>query len=245
MTFWSPLFVDVYAGDLGGKPRWSSLAEMGPPWHGAIVKATEGTGYAPAWFDEQWKTLRAVAGERYGADWFRGAYHFLKFDQDGVKQAELYLKTIERGGGWDVGDFWPIVDVELGGERNSNRAATAQRIVDCTTAFAETCKRETGRDVCLYGNGAMRDMRIRDRMGCSWLWIPRYTAHLPTFVYERAGWSRDRLFAWQYCGDGVAQLAGYPSQPSSGFGKVDISVLTLPGGLERLRSLLFAERPTP
>jgi hypothetical protein len=70
----------------------------------------------------------------------------------------------------------------------------------------------------------MRDKSISDRMGCDWLWIPRYTATLPRDIYERAGWSLDRVAMWQYCGDGTAALPGYPQQIAN-FGKVDISVV--------------------
>jgi len=238
-----PLFVDVYSGDLHGTPNWTLLLSLGPPWHGAIVKATEGLSYAPHWFDVQWQTLRGAAGARYGHDWFRGAYHFLKLLDDGARQAELYLRTVERAGGWDVGDLWPIVDVELGGERNSNRHATADQVVECTTRFAEVCRRELGRDVMLYGNGAMRDLGIRDRMGCDYLWIPRYTPTLPEITYQRAGWRLDELVLWQYSGDGQAYLDGYPAFPP-GFGKCDVSALVHPGSIEWLRSHLFAEDPT-
>lgn len=246
----SPLFVDVYAGDLRGNPNWSLLASLGAPWHGAIVKATESVSYKPVWFAVQWKQLRHVAGERYGVDWFRGAYHFLKFNRPGRDQADFYLKAIEEGGGWDVGDFWPIVDVELGAEgdhlkkipRNSNQDASAQQIIDCTSAFAERCRSETGRNVMLYGNGAMRDRQIHVRMGCDWIWVPRYTEQLPVGIYARAGWSTAELALWQYSGDGQSALKGYPSSPP-GFGACDVSALVLPGGLERLRSLLWAERP--
>lgn len=41
------LIVDLYEGDLGGKPDWAKLAAPGPPWHGAIVKVSEGLDYHP------------------------------------------------------------------------------------------------------------------------------------------------------------------------------------------------------
>lgn len=223
----SPLIVDVYAGDVDGRPNWSVLATLGPPWHGAIIKATEGAWYAPRWFDSQWRTLREIAGDRYGVDWFRGAYHFLKFNTPGIKQADWYCTAIERAGGWDKGDLWPIVDVEMGGEKNSNQLATAEMVIDCVSSFAERCKAILGRQVMLYGNGAMRDLRINNRMGCDWIWCPRYTPTLPQKIYERAGWTRDQLVLWQYCGDGEGYLAGYPTEVP-GFGKVDISVLIPP-----------------
>lgn len=238
----SPLIIDVYAGDLGGNPKWSVLAELGTPWHGAVIKATEGASYGPAWFDTNWRQLKHIAPDRYGVDWFRGAYHFLKFNVGGVAQADFYLRRVEKSGGWDVGDLWPIVDVELGGEKNSNQLASAQQIIDCTTAWAERVRAATGRKVMLYGNGAMRDKHITTRMGCDYLWCPRYTETLPREIYERAGWTEDELVMWQYSGDGHAVLAGYPDSPP-GFGACDVSVLVAKGGIEWLRSQLFAEHP--
>lgn len=240
----SPLIVDVYAGDLNGKPNWSALAKLGAPWHGAIIKATEGVTYNPPWFAINWRAVRDAGRDRYGVDWFRGAYHFLKFNVDGRTQADLYVKAIEAAGGFAIGDFWPIVDVELGGETNSNQRATREQIIECTTKFAQRAEQLTGRKVMLYGNGAMRDRQIKDRMGCSYLWCPRYTQTLPSEIYTRAGWSLDELIMWQYNGDGVGQLIGYPQEVPN-FGKTDISVIVKEGGLAWLRSHLWAEDPTP
>lgn len=238
----SPLFVDVYAGDLGGVPKWNTLVLLGAPWHGAVIKATEGVSYRPPWFAINWRAIWQAAGERYGVDFFRGAYHFLKFNVDGAEQADYYLKAIELAGGWNVGDLWPIVDVELGGDTNSNQKASAQQIIDCTSAFAARVKQESGRKVMLYGNGAMRDKGIKNKMGCDLLWCPRYTATLPAEIYERAGWSISELFAWQYSGDGVGALVGYPLFPP-GFGACDTSVIVHDGGLDWVRANLWAEKP--
>jgi len=230
------LIVDVYEGDLHGKPDWPVLVRQ-PEFVGAIIKATEGTGYGPEWFTRNWRALRDVAPDRYGDTWFRGAYHFLKFNIDGVEQADFYLSRINAAGGFDGGDIIPVVDVELGAEggktaagrdvpRNSNWDASAQQIIDCTSAWVQRVKDETGQQVMLYGNGAMRDKGITSRMGCDWIWVPRYTSTLPRAVYERAGWDLASLALWQYCGDGVAALPDYP-RSIPGFGAPDISVVTL------------------
>ena len=237
-----PLIVDCYELDLNGMPKWSLLASLGMPWCGGIVKATQGVGYSPGWFANNWRAIRIADEVRYGETWFRGCYHYLKFNLPGAAQADYYLRAVTNAGGWSVGDLWPIVDVELGGDKDSNRNASKQQVIDCTSAFSRRVKAVTGRDIMLYGNGAMRDLGINDRMGCSWLWLPRYTETLPATIYERAGWTVEQLVAWQYSGDGVGVLPGYPMSPP-GFGRVDTSVITLPGGIERLRSLLWAEHP--
>ena len=228
------LLVDVYSKDLDGTPNWQGAADA-PNVVGAIIKATESTAFDTQWFKENWPRVKEVAGERYGQTWFRGAYHFLKFNRDGAAQADFFLDTIDAAGGFDVGDIIPIVDVELGNDglpdqhghvrpRNSNWDASPQQIIDCTTAWAERVKERSSQEVMLYGNGAMRDKSINDRMGCDWLWTPRYTATLPRDIYERAGWSLDRVAMWQYCGDGDAALPEYPREIDN-FGKVDISVV--------------------
>jgi hypothetical protein len=187
--------------------------------------------------------VKAAGGERCGNTWFRGAYHFLEFAKDGRAQADWYLSVVERAGGFDPsGDFWPVVDCELGGQQTGSRTWTAQQVIDCTSAFAARCKSELGREVMLYGNGAMRDLKIKDRMGCDWLWCPRYTDVLPREIYERAGWSTSSLALWQYAGDGVGGdnvgLKGYPSS-APGLGTAcDISALTITGGLPGLRAAL-------
>lgn len=215
------LFVDVYSGDLRGKPNWSVLPQT-PGVFGAILKAYEGTSFNDGgWFQRNWLVVRDVAGDRYGSTWFRGAYLFLKFMKDGAQQADAYLSAVEQAGGWGDGDILPIIDVELGGESNSNRQASARQVIDCTTACAERLREQTGRNVILYGRGAMRDLGINDRMGCSAVWNPSYTAHM---VRNGLGaWSLDDIVLWQYCGDGTAAVSTLPHEVS-GFGKVDISV---------------------
>lgn len=247
-----PVGIDIYEHDVA-KPNWSKL--YGDPRYSfAILKATEGLGYAPQWFIEQYVALGRVLAGRVIEDsastperkFLRGAYHYLKFNQRGRDQAHFYLNHVARANGtldghagnsWRRGDLHPIVDVELGNERDSNRHASKAQVIDCTAEFAKTVTEETGRPVILYGNGAMRDLRICDKMGCTYLWIPRYTSLLPMWVYSRAGWEEEDLFAWQYCGDGVGFLkdrTGVPYPTVSPIGPVDASVLLFRGGLEAL-----------
>lgn len=232
------LIVDVYQGD--GQKNWSALASAGAPWHGAILKCTQGTYYrGTEWFGPNWKSVGSAAGDRYGVDWFRGAYHYLDVRQEGSVQADAFLDAVERAGGWGRGDLWPMVDVERAGQRETT---ASQQVIDCVGAFVGRTHQRTGRETMLYGGSWLADLAITSRMGCRWLAIARYTPTLPAHVYERIGWDRACLTLWQYCGDGLAYLTGYPRE-APGCGKVDISALVLPGGISALRSQLWAEDP--
>ena len=223
------LFVDIYAQDLGAKPPWAMAMD---DCYGAIIKCTESTGgyqYTP-WFIDNWKRLIVLAGERYGRTWFRGAYHFLTFAKSGAAQADYYLDTINKAGGWEHGDLHAIVDVELGGERNPNQRASAQQIIDCTSAFATRVKSVSGSKVILYGRGAMRDKEINSKMNCDLVWNPSYTERMVTnglvTVDGKPGpWKLDEIVMWQFSGDGVGDSSVHhlPLSPDD-FGKVDMSV---------------------
>jgi len=221
---------------------WADLAAAGAPWHGAILKASEGLR-PHRHLEPHWAAIRDAGGARYGVDFFRGGYHFLRLDCPGAAQADHYLDTIERAGGWDVGDLWPIVDIEEG---SGNDAIVSRRgagvVSDVAHAFVERVRQRTGREVVLYFGGWLRSLGLRSTLGCRYGWIAAYTPTLP------AAWWRDlgfvELWAWQYAGHAgnmLAELEGYPH--TTPVGDADISALTLPGGIERMRSLLWAERP--
>lgn len=236
------LLVDLYWQDVGGKPKWDVLVKD-ERYVGAIIKATEGIVYGHTdWFIKNWKLIKNVASDRYGRDWFRGCYHYLKFNQSGETQADYYLKVIEKAGGWDDGDILPIVDVELGSERSSNQKASKEEIERVTGAFVKRVKQVTGREVILYGRGAMRDKGITSRMGCKWLWDPQYGPKLSVDAIERVGWTLDDTPLWQYTdGDvGATKTLRGAELPQliPGFGRVDASVF-IGGNISDLRRKLI------
>lgn len=216
------LVVDAYWQDLarGAYPgAWNRIAALTAPevypdqavaeaggvraYHGVIIKATQGTRYlqsALAWFREQWP---AIAKAREGAgrdrgDFMRGCYHYLMFTQDGAAQAEYYARTVERAGGWQVGDIRPIVDIEFGGPSASNRTASRQQVIDCAWSFSAAIKRITGHRPILYGGSALASLRIKDRLGCQGLWPAAYTRSLKAAEATSIGWTPDEIVMWQY-----------------------------------------------
>lgn len=218
-----PLIVDAFYGD-GIKPTdWKTLALAGMPWAGAIIQACHGTDVS-GWFVDSWDSVRTAGGPRYGIDWFRGAYaYFVVTDErNAVEQADAFLSAVDAAGGWDDGDLWPMIDVE---RADQNPNVTKDQVVNCGNAWSDRILHAGGRRPGLYGGSFLRSLNITDHLGCQLLWFPRWTSTLPESSYNAIGWSRDRLWGWQYCGDGTASLAGYPSVTP--IGKHDITAIVI------------------
>lgn len=228
--------VDFYQGDRIG--NLSLLAAAGDPWIGSIVKASEGLGFVSSWFGDQWRRLRELAPDRYGSTWFRGAYHYIRLDQDPIKQAHAFLGQIQAAGGLDSGDLL-MIDVE---GANQPLVTGSQIVADVSTFVAEV-KRETGKRIVLYGNIFLAEHGVTDHCGCDALIVARYTATLPPVIYNRIGWtwSNDAgaelptLLGWQYCGSGQrgefmgdTSVTGYPTRTPIGI--CDTTALIGAGG---------------
>lgn len=242
------IITDIYPKDLGEHPPYHVLPGLkvprpedhpGPDHEmiGCIIKASQGLSWGAsneAWFKRGWQEIKRVGGERYGKDWFRGAYHFLTFKRDGAAQADYFLKLVEQAGGWDVGDIMPIVDAEEGGQGDwaggekleaikdpAKRKRLANEVIECVSKFADRVKQKTGLRVMLYGRGIMRDLGISDRMKCDGVANPAYTKVMPDM--SKYGWPLSDVLLWQLCGDGVVYSPGFPSE-IPGWGKEDYSV---------------------
>jgi GH25 family lysozyme M1 (1,4-beta-N-acetylmuramidase) len=231
------LIVDLFWGD-DALPAFDVLTKLTPTFIGGILKATDGVVYKHVdWFVTNLPRLKSAGGDRLGTSWFWGAYHFLRFSQPGKRQAEYYLSTIALVGGFDDAAILPIVDVELGSDRDPNSRASAQQIVDVTSEFSATVKRETGRRMMGYGRSAMRDKKINDKMGWDVVWNPAYTRTMETNGLcprdpdgspnsSPGPWRLEDIVLWQYCGDGDEHVQNLPGfLPGFGDGKVDISVV--------------------
>ena len=231
------LMPDLYHRSAGGRPDWAPSA-CDPRYHGAIIKATEGAHYPYVdWFYSQWPLLQRTGDVEYGRTWFRGCYHYLRFDQDPAQQAEHFVSTVRAAGGLGGLDLPPVVDVELGREGGPNHDASAAQVIDTTCRWVEVVRNALGRKVMLYGRNAMRELNIKDRMGCDYLWAPRYNSVLEDhkFALEDIGWSRDQLKFWQYT-DGEHNFTEYPASVP-GIGPSDGNAFE-GGTLEDMRAFL-------
>lgn len=213
---------------------------------GCYVKASEGLGWGAQnedWFRKSWQAMRQVGGAKYGVDWFRGAYHFLRFSMDGARQADYFCNLIEQAGGWGEGDLMPWVDVEEGGQGSwasdpktgvhrklesikdpGELARLATSVTKCTTDFVARVKqRFPGIHVGVYGRGVFRDLHMTHaRFGADAVCNPAYTRTMPPM--DAYGWPLEDVVEWQLCGDGEVYASGYPSV-IPGWGKTDYSTV--------------------
>ena len=200
-------------------PNFGAIAAQ-PNMVGCIIKATQGTSYAPNWFAINWARVRAAGGSRYGRDWFRGCYHFATPSPGGAAQADYLLAAVDRAGGWSDGDMPPAWDLE--GSAWSSR----QQIVDVSTTFAERIKQRLGRAPILYTGSVWRKFGVDARAGFAKLW----TTHMD--LMEPYGWPNASVVLHQYVGDGkywdpagAAARLGYPTSVPGMTTKSDMSVV--------------------
>lgn len=249
-----PLFVDIYP--LDRQVDYRAFCAAGPPWTGIGFKASQGLRYRyDAWLHAQLTSFREAAGDRYGVDLFDWMYHYLLLDQDGSAQADRAMQVVEAAGGERIGTMPLVVDVERGGQAIAN--PTRAQVEDVVRAFAARYQQITGRLPTLYGGELLRSVGVRDRLGCGWSAVAAYGSELRKYDRSRGGYvgttagylaetgtDLDRLLLWQYQGtDGQSGPPGYPRTAPGCAPQIDISAMVLPGGIERMRSLLWAERP--
>lgn len=251
---------DIYPNDLGANPPFEHLPglKLGGDKEviGCIVKASEGLGWGyEDWFVQSWQRLGKLAGPQF----FRGAYHFLRFSVDGAQQCDYLCDLVERAGGWSPWDMMPWVDVEAGGQGRfweghdpdklneldpATKARYANLITACVTGFVKRFKERTGLRVAVYGRGIYRDLGMRSCMfGADAASNPAYTPTMPR--EEQYGIPLGAITDWQLCGDGQVYDPGFP-RIIPGWGATDYSVYVNAGApttLSSLRERCLARRP--
>lgn len=243
----SPTMIDVFPGD--HRLDCAAFCSAGYPWVGLIAKCSQGTRYEySSWLKDLMARFRTAAGDRYGVDLFDGFYTFLDLFAPGAPQIDYALHVIESACSEGTGELPLMLDVERGGQLHPT-AISAQQVQDVTRSAAARYTELTGREATLYGGELLRASGVRDRLGCGRSAVALYGSRLGVgnkstaeFLAE-TGTDLEHLMLWQYAAADTVDPAppGYPVT-APGIGKVDISAVTLPGGVEALRALA---RPAP
>ena len=237
-----PLLIDLYPGDR--HLDCAAYVAAGPPWAGIICKASQGTRYRyDAWLRDLLARFRVAAAQRYGVDVFDMMYAYLNFIEPGAPQIDTALNVIALAGGDGVGTLPLMLDAERGGQVHPDAISLAQ-VEDVVRAAAERYHDLTGREATLYGGELLRAVGVTDRLGCGRsavaLYGPRLDAGPGTAdLLRRTGTDLEHLMLWQYAAADGAPTTPPPGYPGTapGIGRVDISAVTLPGGVEAMRAL--------
>lgn len=217
------LAIDLYHGDTGFD--LAGYLEAAWPWCGVIGKASQGTRYKyTEWLLHLTDLVRGHP--RYGDTLGLGFYHYYDFSAGAIPQAESHLRVIEAVGGRACGDFFPIVDIERGGQHQIPSRAQLENVVP---KYAEKIHEATGCWPILYGGELLRALETKSHLSCSYLWTACYGLDLPKELYTQIGWTPEELFAWQGVGvEGGGKVDGKWHLPkTTPVGDADISTFTL------------------
>jgi GH25 family lysozyme M1 (1,4-beta-N-acetylmuramidase) len=157
----------------------------------AICKATEGSFRLDPDFKQNFALIKKK-------QMIRGAYHFFRFNNDPVKQADFYWSHLT---GLDSTDMPPIVDVETGslqGIRKLKRKALQEDLLKCLTKL-ETLSNRTP---FLYVSTDFANRYLDNKVFAKYpLWLADYTKHqhprIPR-IWKDAGfkiWQKSNKYA--------------------------------------------------
>lgn len=150
--------------------------------HFVIAKATEGTGYIDPDFRSNWREIKDKG-------LIRGAYHFYRFGDDPVKQAQHFTDQIKD---IEFSDISPIVDVE-GGSLGQN-ISKAKMNTDLMK-FLQYLETATKRKPIIYTNTSFSNEYLTNTAFSNYqLWLAEYTKGQPR-VPEL--WKNSGYLLWQ------------------------------------------------
>lgn len=204
---WKVFGVDVSAYQ--GQVDWSVLAGQGVEF--AFIKATEGSGYADRYFEQNW-----LGAQRAGL--LMGAYHFFSYDSPGETQADNFIKTVPV----TAGALPPVVDIEFYGDklRNPPDREEVKEILDPLLARLEE---HYGQKPILYVTYRSYRLYIKGEYEEYPLWVSR-----PLLAPIDKDWS-----FWQYSHS--ARLEGYAGDEE----RIDLNVFR--GNREELEGMTVPE----
>lgn len=148
------LGIDV--SDYQASVDWPTVASAGYKF--AFTKATQGTTFVAKTFETNWAGIKK-------AGMIRGAYHYVSGDQDPIKQAQFFWRTMQAAG-YGTGDLPLVLDVE-----DPNHQVTSNMVISFVTELEKMSKHTpiiyTG---AFYYKGPTLD--------CP-LWLPSYFTGRP------------------------------------------------------------------
>jgi lysozyme len=171
-----------------GTIKWDKLRKKGVEF--AYIKATEGEDYVDPLYYQNY------TGAKINLI-VTGSYHFFRFNKDGRKQAEHFIRKAKL----KKGDLLPVVDVETWGNERCNRPDA--EIITELGKFLTTFETSTGIRPIIYTNVHTYTRFIKERFHRYPLWLCYLKDDEPEGDFSH--W----LF-WQYTHKGKIEGARHP-----------------------------------
>ena len=198
--------VSYYQGNID----WAAVKKAGKVF--AIARVSDGSGFIDPDFQKNWKGMKS-------AGLIRGVYQFFRPNQDPIAQADLLLSELKAGGGLDVADLQPVMDMEVSGGLGP---AAIQANMQKWLTYVES---KTGRKPIIY-TAAFMSSNVGTGFVKYPLWVANYGVSCPTMPSNWTQW-----VMWQSGSTG--SVAGI-------VGSVDVNVFN--GTLSDLQKFID---PTP
>jgi len=154
--------------------NWTTLHDNGVRF--VFIKATDGKDYLDPAFADNFRAAR-------DAGLLRGAYHFYETDDDGVAQAQWFIRNVDL----QPGDLPPVVDIErINGPIDGDLDTQFD-------AFLSTLEAHYGQAPIIYTGPNFWDHSMREHFPDHPLWVAQYDVSAPTLPDGWSAWT-----FWQY-----------------------------------------------
>ena len=162
-----------------GDVDWHMLKRTGVRF--VFIKATQGGSYIDPNFTRNWSS----AGT---SNLYRGAYHFFDPDEDPLKQAAHFLRTVSL----QKGDLIPVLDIEIAKQRSH------EELVQAVNKWLIAVTKSIGHKPIIYTDRAFWERHINHNFSDYPLWIAEWEEKVEPKM--PSGW-KNWLF-WQYSSSG-------------------------------------------
>ena len=141
----------------------------------AFIKATEGSSHKDKKFEYNWK-------EAHKTGMKVGAYHFMSYDTEGHKQAENYIKTVNK----KFGMLPPVIDVEFYG-KYVNTHPSREKMYSVLDVMLKELEKEYNRKPIIYTNSYIYDNYISGKYDDYSIWISDHS--VPDKLSDGRSWT--------------------------------------------------------
>jgi len=178
--------VDISHWD--GAIDWAALKKSDITF--LYIKATQGTTYQDPMFVKNWANAK-----KYG--FTRGAYHFFDPDEDGAKQAKLFLDRIKH----EDGDLVPALDIEVASKGGP------EKLVEEMDEWLLYVEKALNKKPVIYCDVPFWNSNVKVDRSDYPLWLAEWEDYQKPNSLPM-GWKTYTL--WQYSAKGVVRGINYP-----------------------------------